>query len=248
MVARILFAFLLLCSVSADAANEDAESILRTVDGYRMPFAGMAIHVDARTRDSSGVEARSYSVAFQDQVNTLVAFNSPPTNEDDLVLMSGDDIWFYAQDTRKPIRITPMQRLSGAVSYGDIARLSWSHDYDVVTMAEDTLGGEPVTKLDLEAKTRGATYQAITVWTEQTTYRPLKAEVYLASGKHFKTMTFTDFAMVEGKEINTEMTIVDHLNSDGSSQLTFSDIASRSWPNRLFIRTGLPDIDPAELR
>ena len=36
--------------------------------------------------------------------------------------MLGDDMWVYLPDTSRPIRITPLERLSGDASNGDVAR------------------------------------------------------------------------------------------------------------------------------
>jgi len=42
------------------------------------------------------------------------------------VLMLGDDFWLLMPSSQRPLRITPMQKLLGDASTGDIATLSWA--------------------------------------------------------------------------------------------------------------------------
>ena len=173
----------------------------------------------------------------------MIAFKEPANKRGDLVLMVEDDLWFYARDTRRPIRVTPMQRISGSVSYGDIARISWSRDYDVVESADSQLeNGTPGLRLVLSAKTRGATYQRIELWLTADGYRPVSSKVYLLSGKLFKSMQFLRYDTVNGKTMNTAINIVDHFREGQSSRIEFEQIEQRDWPDRLFLKTALPNI------
>ena len=43
--------------------------------------------------------------------------------------MLGDDMWVYLPDTSRPVRITPLERLSGDASNGDVARTNYAVDY-----------------------------------------------------------------------------------------------------------------------
>ncbi|POB65316.1 outer membrane lipoprotein-sorting protein, partial [Vibrio vulnificus] len=104
------------------------------------------------------------------------------------MLMLQDNYWLQMPKSRRPIRITPMQKLLGEASVGDISTLTWSEDYQGIWVASEKvqgLAGESVAtqRLQLTAKTSGASYQIIDLWlTEQENF-PLKADLYLRSGK-----------------------------------------------------------------
>ena len=160
--------------------------------------------------------------------------------------MVDDNLWFYAKDTRRALRITPLQRLQGSVSYGDLARLNWSRDYRVETIEEDTSDINDQTlstlRLVLKAKSKGATYQSINLWVKQQDYTPLKAEVFLLSGKKFKTIFFTEYKEINGQIANTEIKFIDHFQRDKVSLMSFNDVLERRIPNRYFVKTGLRDV------
>jgi hypothetical protein len=64
------------------------------------------------------------------------------------VLMKGDDMWINLSGSRRALRITPMQRLMGEASNGDVAKLSFSRDYNATILEAD---GD-LLKLELQAK------------------------------------------------------------------------------------------------
>ena len=45
-----------------------------------------------------------------------------PAEKGQKVLMLGDDFWLLMPDSQRPLRITPMQKLLGDASTGDIVR------------------------------------------------------------------------------------------------------------------------------
>ncbi len=63
------------------------------------------------------------------------------------------------KNTRKAVRITPLQKLSGGTSYGDITRLSWSEDYNAVFTGESEIEVNgtlyPVIMLELTVRSKG---------------------------------------------------------------------------------------------
>jgi len=93
------------------------------------------------------------------------------------------------------------------------------------------------------AKTGAATYQKIKLWIEKSTSKPILSEVFLLSGKHFKTIEFTEFKKINGKEINTMMKYTDHLRKGESSVLMFTNITpKKDIPDKYFIKSYLPDL------
>tara|TARA_B100000427_G_scaffold326457_1_gene335161 strand:+ start:3734 stop:4513 length:780 start_codon:yes stop_codon:yes gene_type:complete len=243
----VIFAsFLISSSAYANGDNKIGYSILRKAEETRAPWNQMSLIANLITQKNDSQSFESYQVFFKEEVKTLVSFVEPKFEKGNLLLMVRDNLWFYVKATSRPIRITPIQRLSGSVSYGDITRLGWSKDYDIEKFQKKKLSKD-ITQYEfsLKARSKGATYQRINLYID-TDYRPKKAEVFLLSGKHYKTLTFSKYSQVSGKEINTEIIFIDHLNNNKVSTMNFEKINSEvKIPSRYFIKTALPDLSNA---
>jgi outer membrane lipoprotein-sorting protein len=242
-----LLVTILFTSSTMVISDKTPEQILKEAEGKRSPWTQMSMIAELTTNAKSGTTISIYKVYFKDEINTLVAFMEPKFEKGNLLLMVDADLWYYVRETKKPTRITPVQRLSGSVSYGDLARLGWSKDYTIVSSEETELTTETGTAstylLNLAAKSQGATYQKIKLWIDKKTSRPLKSEVYLLSGKMFKTMYFTKYEIINNKEVNSQIEFIDHFNGDQKSVLNFSKITQeKSIPNRFFIKTSLAEV------
>ena len=150
------------------------------------------------------------------------------------LLMLGDDMWIYLPDTSRPVRITPLERLSGDASNGDIARTNYAVDYSAAYVRDERVGNENCYVLDLTAKRKGATYQRILYWVRVEDARPVRAEFYLTSGKHIKSATFDEYAPASGKMLLRRLTLYDEIRHDSHSVLEYSDPARRDLPDKLF--------------
>src|SRR5450432_1035743 len=108
----------------------NAAEILRQAELKRMPWTQMSLYA---TLTDSGSEVNSitaYHVFFNDN-KALVACTEPSAQKGNLLLLQNHEMWFYIKSTAQPMKITPLQRLSGSVSFVDIARLNWAADYSV---------------------------------------------------------------------------------------------------------------------
>ncbi len=68
--------------------------------------------------------------------------------------MLGDDMWIYLPDTSRPVRITPLERLSGDASNGDVARTNYAVDYSPVYLRTEKVGAEDATFWNLPPSAR----------------------------------------------------------------------------------------------
>jgi hypothetical protein len=109
------------------------------------------------------------------------------------VLMQQDNFWIFMPKTRQPLRISPMQKLMGDASVGDLATQSWSDAYQASAVAV----GEVPTPLAadevaiwLDARISGVSYQRILLVLSAADNFPLRAWFYLKSGKLAKYATF----------------------------------------------------------
>ncbi len=147
------------------------------------------------TNPSKPDEEHLYEVSQKGTDKTYVDFLSPREKGEHL-LMLGDDMWVYLPDTSRPVRITPLERLTGDASNGDVARTNYAADYSPVYLRTEKVGAVECYVLDLTAKRKGATYQRILYWLRVQDARPVRAEFYLTSGKQIKSATFDEFAPV----------------------------------------------------
>jgi outer membrane lipoprotein-sorting protein len=229
-----LASFLLTCALVCHAATPDAQTLLKRSDSYRNGWPSYALKVRITHYESGHAdEEKLYEVSMKGTEKTYVEFLSPREKGQHL-LMLGDDMWIYLPDTSRPIRITPLERLNGDASNGDVARTNYAVDYTPVYLRTEKVGAEDCYVLDLTAKRKGSTYQKIQYWLRVQDARPVKAEFYLTSGKHIKSATFDEYATVAGKPQLRRMTLYDQIRHNSRSVLEYSGIAPRNLPDKLF--------------
>ena len=233
----LLVGFVFACvavSRAATLATPDAEAVLKRSDGYRNGWPSYVLHVKITNFESNKAdEEKLYEVSQKGTEKTYVEFMSPREKGQHL-LMLGDDMWVYLPDTSRPIRITPLERLSGDASNGDVARTNYAADYSPVYVRTEKAGGDDCYVLNLTARRKGATYQRILYWVRVQDNRPVKAEFYLTSGKLIKSATFDDFLSVGGRAQLRRMTLYDEIRHNSRSVLEYSGMAPRELPDKLF--------------
>lgn len=178
-------------------------------------------------------EEGEYGTSIKGADRTLVKFLNVDV-KGQYLLMLEDAMWIYMPNTRKPIRITPLQRLLGNASNGDVARTRYAGDYAPTLKGEETVEGVPCYILNLTAKSEGATYNRVELWVRQEDARPRKAEIYLTSGKHYKTIFYDTFATVHGKLLLVQMTILDRLREGSKTIMSFSGYTPKEIPDKFF--------------
>jgi outer membrane lipoprotein-sorting protein len=233
----MLIGFLFACVLESRAATlaaPDATAVLKRSDGYRNGWPSYVLHVKITNFESGKAdEEKLYEVSQKGTEKTYVEFMSPREKGQHL-LMLGDDMWIYLPDTSRPVRITPLERLSGDASNGDVARTNYAADYNADYVRSEKAGNDDCYVLNLTAKRKGATYQRILYWIRVQDDRPVKAEFYLTSGKLIKSATFDDFSTVGGHAQLRRMTLYDEIRHNSHSVLEYSGIAPRDLPDKLF--------------
>ncbi len=175
------------------------QALLKRSDTYRNGWPAYVLRVKITNFESGKSDEESlYEVSQKGTDKTYVEFMSPRDKGRHL-LMLGDDMWIYLPDTSRPVRITPLERLSGDASNGDVARTNYAIDYTAAYVRDEKVGSENCYVLDLTARRKGATYQRILYWIRTEDARPVRAEFYLTSGKHIKSATFDEYAPSDGK-------------------------------------------------
>jgi outer membrane lipoprotein-sorting protein len=221
-------------AVICRGATPDVDALLKRSDSYRNGWNSYVLHVKITNYESGKADEESlYEVSQKGTEKTYVDFMSPRDKGRHL-LMLGDDMWIYLPDTSRPVRITPLERLSGDASNGDVARTNYSVDYTPTFLRTEKVGADQCTVLELTAKRKGSTYQRIVYWVRSEDARPVRAEFYLTSGKHIKSATFDEYTNVAGKPQLRRLTLYDEIRHNSHSVLEYSNIAPRELPDKLF--------------
>lgn len=176
------------------AATPPPQEILRQVDHYRLPYASFQATVRITPlNQGQEQEAGTYVIRGANHNQALVEATSPDQRGQKF-LTTDSGLFFYAPRTRRAIRLTPLQTLRGKAAIGDLARISFEHDYQA-SMSElppDSCPDQSCLALTLTSKNEAATYTRITLLVSRRhgQYLPLSARLYVASGKLLKIARF----------------------------------------------------------
>jgi outer membrane lipoprotein-sorting protein len=230
----VIVSLLFTCALASHAATPDADVLLKRSDIYRNEWPSFVLRVKISNYESGKKNEESlYEVSQKGTEKTYVEFLSP-REKGQHMLMLGDDMWIYLPDTSHPIRITPLERLSGNASNGDVSRTHYASDYTPVYLRTEKVGADNCYVLELTTKRKGSTYQRILYWLRAEDARPVRAEYYLTSGKHIKSATFDEYASVGGRSQLIRLTLYDEIPHNSHSILEYSHIAPRDLPDKLF--------------
>jgi hypothetical protein len=219
------FSLLLLTSlVSSLAAGEasaaDVKALLKEADAFRLTAESMRVDTEVRTfKGGQPDKTRLYHVYVKPGRRALVVFRSP-AERGQKMLMLGDDFWLVLPASQRPLRITPMQKLLGDASTGDIASLTWAEDYDGQVTGETLIEGVPCLKLDITGQRKGVSYPRIVLYLAKGDRRPVQAELYVASDKLAKEAAFR-ISESGGRKVVTSMTLTDRIQRERRTEVHY---------------------------
>ena len=212
----------------------EPEKLLQTSDYSRNGWDSYKVLTEIKNyEDGELKDEGSFDVYIKGADKSLVKFLNADT-KGQYLLMLDDAMWIYMPNTRMPIRITPLQRLLGNASNGDVARTRYAGDYAATYKGEEKLDGVACYVLELTARRDGATYNRVEYWLRVSDARPQKAEIYLTSGKHYKTIFYKEYGRVADRVLLMQMTIVDRLREGRTTIMTFSGYAQQDVPEKYF--------------
>jgi hypothetical protein len=226
-------AVLLGLSLSAGAAEPGIKAMLKDADAYRLAMESGRVETEVRTfKAGMQDKTRLYTVYLKPGHRSLVLFRSP-AERGQKMLMLNDDYWLMMPASQRPLRITPMQKLLGEASTGDIATMTWGDDYDGTLLGEESIDGLPCVKLELTATRKGVSYPRIVLFLAKKGRHPVQAELYVASDKLAKIARFT-MGEVEGRRQVTSMTLIDHLQKERSTEVHYLSRTARTLGDEYF--------------
>jgi len=231
-------------AMPAPAAAPDPQHILEAAEKSRTGgWDAFAMDVTITDEAVKGPRAVThYQVLVKGALQTLVKFQDP-SDKGKLLLMVEDAMWFYLPSASRPIRVTPLQKLAGNASNGDVAQTDFAVLYTATIDGEEVLEGKPAWVLELTAKHKSASYRSVRYWVAKEGLLPLQAEFRLSSAKASKLARFEAYELVGGRQLLKRQVIVDLLrNGRPRTVLEFRNYAARSLPDRMFNKNFLGEL------
>jgi hypothetical protein len=235
---RVLAVFVIsLFGISSARPELTPREILRRADeargnleGVEWVFSIQSIEDGSQQQRGLKVKARGY--------NFLAVFTSPPKVKGQKILMIDHNMWFAKPGVRKPVPISPRQKLIGGAAYGDIAATNYSDDYEATPLPDEIVEGELCFTFDLKATTEKTTYDRIKYWISKERVVGVKGQYFTVSGKMFKSATFEYKNKVlidnEQRPFISKMTITDAIKKDNITTLNFSEPTLKEVPYSTF--------------
>ena len=234
-------AAVVLALLASHCFAQDVPALLKVADRYRMGSENMQVdtQISVFNADGSPDKERRYTVFAQAKHQSLVLMQSP-AEKGQKVLMIGDDFWLLMPNSQRPLRITPMQKLLGDASTGDIATMSWTEDYGGTVAGIEDCGEpkQPCIHLSLAANRKGVTYQRIELWLGKAKHEPIKADLYVQSDKLAKQARFVTDKPAAPTMV-TEMLLQDQLTSKKETRVRYlarkEHSVPEAWLNPMFL-------------
>jgi outer membrane lipoprotein-sorting protein len=233
-VKLIPFICFAMAGAPAFAATLNGPEILKKVDSLRNPLASFQLDVDLVSYRNQESEAWKMRVFGQGTEKSLVEFVDPASQKGQYLLMLNDAMWIYLPGTSRPIRISPLQRLMGEASNGDVARTNYSVDYNAELAGEEVIADLPCYRLELTAKDAAVSYSKVTLWVSKVSYEPIKADFYVVSGKLMKHAFFKEFGTLNGHRAITAIEIQDAIRTGRRTVMRYSKLQPKDLPEKMF--------------
>jgi len=229
----VLNASILHAAGLSDESNSVSE-ILTVADGFRKPDGSSRVKLEVSLFKKGKLDRQKrYTVYMKSGRRSLALFNSPG-ELGQKALQLDDRFYLLLPKSRRPVRISPMQKLLGEAAIGDISTMTWSEDYSgTVLDAADIVNGIHTIKLKLAAKRSGVTYEQIELWVTPDSFRPVQANLYLKSGRIAKRVSY-QAGVLNGTEMITAMVMEDRIQKQKRTEIHYQSIEAIDVPDRYF--------------
>jgi hypothetical protein len=227
----------LLAALTAPTAtageNLDVPALLKKADAYRLDEQPMRVETQVELfRDGKLDKERLYTVYSKPGRRSLVLMKSP-LEAGQKVLLLGDQFWLLMPDSQRPLRISASQKLLGEAATGDIATMTWSEDYQGQLAGETEIQGKRCLLLELDAARNGVTYRHIALYLERGSALPVKADLYVDSGKRAKEAWF-EGGKLDGRQRIVSMTLLDDIQHNRKTVIRYRSIVPKALPDEFF--------------
>lgn len=192
-----------------ERAAPSGEELLARVDRLRHPWPSFTVELTLKDASlPAAASGQRWKVSARDNGDARLDGLSDK-EKGRAVLMLGDQMWLLLPGTRRPLKVTPQQRMMGSAAGGDVARTRFRQDYTVQKVAEDSLGGQACWRLDLSARSAAMSARTVRLWVSRDRQLPLRADFHLASGKLARTALFGPPVQALGQAVLSRMDLIE---------------------------------------
>jgi hypothetical protein len=219
-------------AIAAAAAEPDAEQLVKGADQARGGgVGGLVWEVLAHNTGTGADEQPDQRLRIKAIDTASVAEVLEPINSKGARMLQVErNMWLTKPGLKKPVAISPRQRLTGQAAIGDIAATNYAKDYTAKYLREETVGDEACHVLDLRAANYQTTYDRITYWISVKRGVAVQADFLSLSGKKLKSAQFEygNTVQMPSKTLAfvSRMAIADAL-TDARTTLVYSHIKAQ---------------------
>lgn len=236
----------------ASPADEKALEIIRRADEVRSPnkpfrYTLTISEYKAGVDQPENKQILDISMRFikpdgetKADARSLARLIFPPRDRGKVLFSDGYALWFYTPELRRPVPVSPQQRLIGQIANGDVIVTNFEYAYHATLQEEVPCGDKICYSLLLERKSAEATWPKIRYYVEKEgDNRPFKASYYSLDDRLFKEVTYHDFKPVLGRMRPTKIVVQDARNGKRYSVMEYSNIRLESLPESWFTRESI---------
>jgi hypothetical protein len=226
----VLGVFLVLgLTLRAAPVAQAPEALLKRADvGAIVPLAFRA-RVSMREGGQDGT--REIELYRSGAERTLVRLLDPK-DRGKFLLRRGSDMWLLTPTAKKPVRLSPAQRLYGAASLDVLLGLHLAESYRIAAARAESSPRGPLQVFDLEATSETQTFASVRYAVLVGAARPASALYRLRSGRDATRIEFLDW--VEGGRYARRIEVHDLLRKDATTEITVLECEERPVPAALF--------------
>ena len=219
----------------AMAAEPDAQQLLKSSDQARGGgLPGLIWEVETHNTGSGADEQVDQKLRVKAiETSSLAEVIDPPNSKGAKILQVDRNMWISKPGLKKPVAISPRQRLTGQVAIGDIAATNYVRDYTARYLREEPIDNEACHVLELSSANKQTTYDRITYWVSVKRGVAVQAEFLSLSGKKLKSARFEYGNTIQagGKSIAfvSKMNIADAL-TDARTVMQFGKVRVQGIP------------------
>lgn len=242
---------LLFFASAGGMASPQALEIIRRADEVRSPNKPFryTVTIQEFTSASEPVNKQILDVSMRfirpengepADARALVRFVWPPRDRGKMLLSDWYQLWFYTPELRRPMPVSPQQRLLGQIANGDVIVTNFEYAYEAQYAGEAPCGENRCYQLELKRKLPAASWPRILYWVEKGgDYRPWAADYYSLDDKLVKRVRYQHYQPVLGKARPTRIVVQDFRHAKGYSVMDYSDIRLESLPVSHFTKAYL---------
>lgn len=222
---------------AARPTKADIHAWLVAADQARGGYGSYAWRLQIHSVDAQGTTDTSYRIDVKNG-KALAYTTAPPKEKGETILVDGRAMWFMKSGLRRPVSVSPRQRLVGQAANGDIASVQYARDYEPSLLGRARIDGRECYKLKLTAKNNAVTYDQIIYYVDIKTHLGVRADFLTVSGRPFKYAMFDYRNRVKGKTGETPfvstMKIVNSAFPNEFSVLSYRDVHAQVQPDSKF--------------